>query len=92
MPITSKSSKFKGKTQHYVVKLPKSAGTGQYGPKIGNRANLSPEFPTQFSVATYAPVVSCENTMNRKCEYGVLEISSDTKVRDIHIECSKQFN
>ena len=59
-PITSKSSNFKGETQRYVVKLPKSAGTRQYGPKIGARANLSPEFPTQFLVATYAPVkISC---------------------------------
>ena len=34
VPITSKFSKFKGKTQHYVVKLPKSVGARQYCPKI----------------------------------------------------------
>ena len=39
----------KGETQHYVVKLPKSAGARQYCPKIpqvpgtlGTRANSSP--------------------------------------------------
>jgi len=49
VPITSKSSKFKGATQHYVVKLPKSAGARHYCPKIqgvpgtlGTRANSSP--------------------------------------------------
>ena len=34
VPITSKSSKFKGATQHYVVKLPKSAGARHYCTKI----------------------------------------------------------
>ena len=34
VPITSKSSKFKGVTQHYVLKLPKSAGARHYCPKI----------------------------------------------------------
>ena len=34
VPITSKSSKFKGETQHYVVKLPKSAGARHYCTKI----------------------------------------------------------
>ena len=41
-----KSSKFKGATQHYLVKLPKSAGARHYCPKIlrvpgtlGTRAN-----------------------------------------------------
>ena len=34
VPITSKSSNFKGETQHYIVKLPKSAGARQYCPKI----------------------------------------------------------
>ena len=33
VPITSKSSKFKGTTQHYVAKLPKSAGVRHYCPK-----------------------------------------------------------
>ena len=49
VPITSKSSKFKGAIQHYVVKLSKSAGTRHYCPKIqrvpgtlGTRANSSP--------------------------------------------------
>ena len=49
VPITSKSSNFKGETQHYVVKLPKSAGVRQYCPKIlqvpgtlGTCANSSP--------------------------------------------------
>ena len=49
VPITSKSSKFKGASQYYVVKLPKSAGARHYCPKIqrvpGNlstRANSSP--------------------------------------------------
>ena len=49
VPITNKSSKFKGATQHYVVKLPKSAGARHYCPKIlrvpgtlGTRANSSP--------------------------------------------------
>jgi hypothetical protein len=47
--ITSKSSKFKGATQHYLVKLPKSAGARHDCPKIaqvpgtlGIRANSSP--------------------------------------------------
>ena len=46
---TSKSSKFNGATQHYVVKLPKSASARHYCPKIpqvpgnlGTRANSSP--------------------------------------------------
>ena len=50
VPITSKSSKFKGETQHYVVKLPKSAGARHYCPKIlrvpgtlGTHANSSPD-------------------------------------------------
>ena len=34
VPITDKSSKFKGATQHYVVKLPKSAGARYYCPKV----------------------------------------------------------
>ena len=34
VPITSKSSKFKGETQRYVVKLPKSAGARHYCTKI----------------------------------------------------------
>ena len=45
----SKSSKFKGATQHYVVKLRKPAGARHYCPKIpwvpgtlGTRANSSP--------------------------------------------------
>jgi hypothetical protein len=48
--ITGKSSKFKGETQHYVIKLPKSAGARHYGPKIqrvpgtlGTRADSSPD-------------------------------------------------
>ena len=52
MPIASKFSNFKGETQCYVVKLPKSAGAGQYCPKIlrvpgtrGTRANSSPGEP-----------------------------------------------
>ena len=56
VPITSKSSKFKGATQHYVVKLPKSAGARHYCPKIqrvpgthGTRANSSPVFIIQVS-------------------------------------------
>ena len=43
-------SNFKGETQHYVVKLPKSVGARQYCPKIqqvpgtrGNHTNSSPE-------------------------------------------------
>jgi hypothetical protein len=50
VPITSKSSNFKGETQHYVVKLPKLAGARQNCPKIlrvpgilGTRANSSPD-------------------------------------------------
>ena len=53
VPITSKSSNFKGETQHYVVKLPKSAGASQYCPKIqwvpgtlGARSNSSPAYLT----------------------------------------------
>ena len=49
VPITSKSSKFKGATKHYAVKLSKSAGARDYCPKIpwvtgtlGTRANSSP--------------------------------------------------
>ena len=49
VPITSKSSNFKDETQCYGVKLPKSAGTRQYCPKIlqvpgthGTRTNSSP--------------------------------------------------
>ena len=47
--ITGKSSKFKGETQPYVVKLPKSVGARHYCPKIplvpgtlGAHANSSP--------------------------------------------------
>ena len=47
--ITSKFSNFKGETQFYVIKLPKSAGAGQECPKImwvpgtcGTRTNSSP--------------------------------------------------
>ena len=50
VPITSKSSKFKGATQHYVVELTKPVGATHYCPKIprvpgtiGTRANSSPE-------------------------------------------------
>ena len=50
VPITNKSSKFKGGTQPYVVKLPKSAGARHYCPNIlrvpgtlGTRANSSPD-------------------------------------------------
>ena len=43
VPITSKSSNFKRQKQHYVVKLPKSAGAREYCQKIsrvlGTRAN-----------------------------------------------------
>ena len=46
----SESSKFKGATKHYIVKLPKSAGARHYSPKIlqgqgtlGTRADSSPE-------------------------------------------------
>ena len=49
VPNTSKSSKFKGATQLYIVKLQKSAGATHYCPKIprvpgtlGTRANSSP--------------------------------------------------
>jgi hypothetical protein len=49
VPITSKSSNFKGATQHHVVKMQKSAGARQYCRKIlrvpgtlGTRANSSP--------------------------------------------------
>ena len=49
VPITSKSSNFKGATKHYAVKLSKSAGARDYCPKIpwvtgtlGTRANSSP--------------------------------------------------
>ena len=57
VPITSKSPNFEGEIQHYVVKLPKSAGTRQYCSKIprvpgtlGTRANSSP--------ATYSSSIS----------------------------------
>ena len=56
VPITSKSSKFKGETQHYLVKLPKSTGARYYCPKIqrvpgtlGTHANSSPESLIQNS-------------------------------------------
>ena len=46
VPITSKSPKFKGEAQHYVVKLSKSTGARHYCPKIqqvpGTCANSSP--------------------------------------------------
>jgi hypothetical protein len=48
--ITNESSKFKGATEHYVVKLPKSTGARHYYPKnprlpgtLGTGANSSPE-------------------------------------------------
>jgi hypothetical protein len=54
-PIPSRSSNFKGETQHYVVKLPKSAGARQYCPKtlwmpgtLGTRANSSPSYVLSF--------------------------------------------
>ena len=57
MPITIKASKFKGATQHYIVKLPKSVGARHYCPTIpqmlgtlGTRANLSPE--TVFEITS----------------------------------------
>ena len=50
MPITSESSKFKGVTQSYVVKLSKSVCARYYCPKSqrvpdtpGTRANSSPD-------------------------------------------------
>ena len=50
LPITSKSSKFKGTSQHYLVKLPKSTGARHYCLKIarvpgtlGTHANSSPD-------------------------------------------------
>ena len=56
VPISSESSKFKDETQHYVVKLPKSAGARRYCPKIqrvpdtlGIHANSSPEQFQRFS-------------------------------------------
>ena len=55
VPITSKSSKFKGATHYYVVKLPKSAGVRHYCPKIqwvpgtlGTFANSSPASRCHF--------------------------------------------
>jgi hypothetical protein len=44
VPITSKSSKFKGETKPCLVKLPKSAGARHYCPKFsGCLAPLAPE-------------------------------------------------
>ena len=34
----------------------------------------------KYRNAIYQKYVHCENTVSRKCEYGVLEITSDTKV------------
>jgi len=66
VPITSKSSKFKGATQHYVVKLPKSTGASNYCPKI-------PQMPgTLVTQANSSPAsmflfvrVGQENTVNK---------------------------
>ena len=50
-PEGLENTPFNGETQHYGVKLPKSAGARQYCPKIpqvpgifGTRANSSPVF------------------------------------------------
>ena len=42
MPIISKSSNFKCETQHYVVKLPKSAGASTVQKLCGYQAPLAP--------------------------------------------------
>ena len=42
VPITSKSSKFKGETQAYVVKFPNSTGARYYCQKIRCQAPLAP--------------------------------------------------
>ena len=55
VPITNKSSNFNGETQHYTVKLPKSAGARQCCPEIpwvpgtlGTGANSSPALCRNF--------------------------------------------
>ena len=55
VPIPSKSTNFKVATQHYVVKLPKSAGARHYCPNIlrvpgtlCTRANSSPEYLQKY--------------------------------------------
>ena len=74
VPITSKSSKFKGATQHYVVKLPKSAGARHYCPKIqrvpgtlGTRANSSPAFRNKYMIY-YIEVLLTESMLWQKCK------------------------
>ena len=63
VPNTSKSSKLKGETQHYVVKLPKAGYAKQYCPKIlqvpgtlGTRANSSPD-------VRYLDEILCKNEL-----------------------------
>ena len=64
VPITRKSSNFKGETHHYVVKLPKSAGARQYCSKI-------PRVPgTLGTLANSSPVKS-----TTKLEYGAYLVS-----------------
>ena len=67
--ITSKSSKFKGETEHYVVKLPKSAGARHYCPKIlqvlgtlGTRANSSPDIELRWKWTFEADLRTFENS------------------------------
>ena len=73
-PVQSKSSKFKGETQHYVVKLPKSAGARHYCPKIlrvpgtlGTHANSSPvEQPKlYFSKITLLLLSKCKKCYSK---------------------------
>ena len=61
VPITNKSSNFRGEAQHFVVKLPKSAGARQYCPKIpwvpgtlGTCGNSSPDFDNFYMPNAYA--------------------------------------
>ena len=66
MPITSKFLKFKGATQHYVVKLPKSSDARHNCLKdlrvtgtLGIRANSSPNsFVTLYAILLHCSINS----------------------------------
>ena len=73
VPITSTSSKFKGATQHYLVKLPKSAGARHYCPKtprvpgtLGTRANSSP-------VSSVLCLGNCDQ--NKECSWNSIAMT-----------------
>ena len=71
MPITSKSSNFKGETQRYVVKLSKSVGAEQYCPKIPRL----PTFPQSEVQEQPMEVTQFERVQHVQTSYSKEEIA-----------------